>query len=325
MPSIEHQPKLTADARKIQILEETIRLDQARLTTTSKVERQWLGLKRSFSRYYFARPPLWRVLLRQAMPQERATPDFASIGAVRSGTSQLSDYIMQHPCVVLPLAKEMGVTRSTESFLLAQFPTRGEMERTRARYGKAITGYCTPVVPMLSFAYFAKAIAPQGKIILIMRNPVERTFAHWRWFRALLKPFAADPLLKYLPDSFDEVVRLEIDALRTGGVPMLVGAGSGAGMVHDSIYAPFVKQLLDVYRPSVLYLDSDDFFANSVAVAKRVYDFLELPPYDPVELPVRNASPTGDMDPSTRKLLSDFFAPYNQELFRLIGRDWGWS
>jgi hypothetical protein len=31
------------------------------------------------------------------------------------------------------------------------------------------------------------------------------------------------------------------------------------------------------------------------------------------------------MDDATRKLLSDFFEPYNQQLYRLIDEDYGWN
>ena len=49
-----------------------------------------------------------------------------------------------------------------------------------------------------------------------------------------------------------------------------------------------------------------------------------LPAYDPLELSVRNAGVPGTMQPETRKLLEDFFAPLNRQLFEFLGTDYGW-
>ena len=53
-------------------------------------------LRYQFKPCYFVRPPGWRVALRGLSWKQRPPPDFASIGAVRSGTSALSEYIFQH-------------------------------------------------------------------------------------------------------------------------------------------------------------------------------------------------------------------------------------
>ena len=65
------------------------------------------------------------------------SPAFLSIGAVRTGTSLLSDYIMQHPSVVLPLAKEIGLGMfPLERYIRGQFPTIKEGEQQEKAIGK---------------------------------------------------------------------------------------------------------------------------------------------------------------------------------------------
>src|SRR5690606_9168918 len=112
-------------------------------------------------------------------------------------------YIMQHPNVVLPLAKEIGLGMfPLERYIRSQFPTIKEAEALEKTQGKAITGFCSPVVPYAGFAHLASTVAPPGqcKVVVILRNPVERTFAHWRWDAALLKQIKQDPLWQHFPD-----------------------------------------------------------------------------------------------------------------------------
>ena len=47
------------------------------------------------------------VELRLRIRQPRSLPDAVIIGAQKSGTSSLQGYLVQHPCVVPPLRKEM--------------------------------------------------------------------------------------------------------------------------------------------------------------------------------------------------------------------------
>src|SRR3954470_171545 len=79
-----------------------------KLQSSTGLRRSWLELQWQFLPYYFTAPPSWRVHLRKLSSASRVSPDFLALGAVRSGTTTLADYIMQHRCVVLPLAKELS-------------------------------------------------------------------------------------------------------------------------------------------------------------------------------------------------------------------------
>lgn len=319
--------KLVPDPKRLAILEKATVIDQK-----ISISRGWpllgLALRRQFLTYYWLKPPSWRVLLR-ARNTNRMTPTFLSLGPVRSGTTSLSDYIMQHPSVVLPLAKEIGISVApTLRMLEAQFPTMAEQRQVEEQTGKAITGYCTPVIPNLMFTRLLNAFSSMDlRFVIILRNPVERTFAHWRFERMLLKPVENDPMWKGLP-GFSEIVEMEIEAAAYGaasGATHYSGANVG-GYIQNSIYAPFIKNLLrDRPLEKMLIIKSEDFFADSVGIAKRVYGFLELPEFEPALLSVKNAAPPGDMDPDTRKKLVDFFEPLNRELYELTGQDFNWS
>jgi Sulfotransferase domain len=314
---------------KIRTIDLASSVDQQLLEAKGRSRRLMLRWRRSFLRYYLVGPPTFRVLLRAASSSERMMPTFASLGAIRSGTSLLADYLMQHPCVVLPLAKEINVHRFPKKHLiLAQFPTKREARTIEALYGtgSAITGYCTPAVPYLLFPHMAAELAPELRFILILRDPVERTFAHWRWDQVLMSQLRQDSLWRRFPD-FDECMRLELESLRYhgGGVTCLSGVAAG-GYIQHSIYLPFMRTLFRLFDSDRVHvLNAQDFFADPASIAKKVYRFLGLPEYEPVATPVKNPGPPGTMRDETRIALSEFFQPLNLELYRLLGHDFGWQ
>lgn len=314
-------------ASKLRTINRASYIDQ-RAMESHGLRRFYLIWRRKTLRYYFVRPPLSRVLLRAALSGDRMTPAFASLGAVRSGTSLLADYLLQHPCVLLPLAKEIGLRFPTKRLFVAQFPTRRAQRRIEAKYGsgRAMTGYCAPMMPYLTFSHFAVELAPEVRFILLLRDPVERTFAHWRWDQVLLSRVRRDPLWRRFPD-FSECVQLELEAMRSHGAGMVPASGVGAGgYIQHSIYLPFINNLLRFFdRDKMLIINSRDFFADPSRVAKLAYQFLGLPDYEPVAMPVKNAAPAGTMTEETRQALRDFFDPLNRELYQVLGCDLGWQ
>lgn len=321
----QHPPTLSPDPDKIRIIQNAAEIDMAFLEA-SGFKKFGLHLRRQFQPYYFMTPPLWRTALRSFNNKNRMTPDFFSVGAVRSGTTQLADYLMQHPCMVLPLAKEIGMREAPLTRLMqAQFPTFKQKQLIEKKYHLAKTAYCSPVAPTLLFPLLARNVNPDGKVVVIMRNPVDRTFSHWRWDQLFLNKLQKDKLWTDFP-GFDALIKLELDAAdqhATTGIA-LTGAGCG-GYIQHSIYLPFLKCLYTCFKKeNILLINADHFFKHSVEVAKTVYRFFDLPDYEPVAPPVGNAGPAGAMSDETRAALSDFFAPLNQQLYDFIGEDYGW-
>jgi hypothetical protein len=326
---VEGAESLLPSAARIRVIDRATRFDQRLMEAPSWRQRIFLQCARVFRPYYLVRPPMIRVLLSAALSDDRMTPSFASLGAVRSGTSLLADYLLQHPCVALPLAKEIGMGYlPIKRLILAQFPTRRDQRKIEAEYGagSAVTGYCAPVMPYLAFPHFAAELAPGLRFILILRDPVERTFAHWRWDQVLSAPLRRDPLCRRFPD-FDECVGLELESMRShgGGITTISGVGAG-GYIQHSVYLPFIKNLFRLFdRAKTLVIDARQFFADPGGVAKTAYRFLGLPEYEPVRMPVKNAGPPGTMRAATREALREFFRPLNQELYQFLDRDFGWQ
>lgn len=109
--------------------------------------------------------------------------------------------------------------------------------------------------------------------------------------------------------------------------------------VFRSIYHDQLHRWLRLFpRDQVLVIQSERFFADTPAAMNDVVEFLGLQPFDFSTAPeLRRVWATGSgnvfdkpqnypgIDSETRRLLADYFEPYNQQLYTLIGRDFKWD
>lgn len=56
----------------------------------------------------------------------------------------------------------------------------------------------------------------------------------------------------------------------------------------------------------------------------KVFTFLELPPHRIEDVSAKNTRKYDPLSPATREKLAAFYAPYNQKLNELLGRNLGW-
>jgi len=109
--------------------------------------------------------------------------------------------------------------------------------------------------------------------------------------------------------------------------------------VFRSLYHDQVHRWLRLFsHEQIMIIQSERFFENEANTMNEVADFLGLEPFEfqaadelqrrwdagapnaskmPLEYPA--------IDDATRRLLADFFEPYNQQLYQLIGADYAWD
>ena len=109
---------------------------------------------------------------------------------------------------------------------------------------------------------------PKAKIIIILRDPVERAFSH---FLMDLKVGRADK------SNFKEAVLFDYQKKEKKW-------GNSHLYVELGLYYNQVKRFVDLFAPkNILILDFSDLKNNAVEFEKRIYDFLELDPEDKTE------------------------------------------
>lgn len=273
-------------------------------------------------------------------------PSFFIIGAGRGGTSSLFEYLCMHDKVLRPQRKEIG--------LLAARTSNGVVERCRYRrmYARrapwrrrAITGEATPQL-LHSFAapYHLKSEFPRARLIVLLRDPVDRVFSSYRLHRQR----ARAERLEY--PSLPEMFKKEEKMLHAGVPPLFVAqwphiirhyfpghripSKHHRAYVLHSLYAGWLARYFELFpREQLLVLQSERLFAEPRDVLPKVHEFLELdilPQCRPELFRRVHASPASpDLEAEENamrpRLLEQFREP-NKRLFELLEKrryyDW---
>jgi hypothetical protein len=274
-------------------------------------------------------------------------PTFFIIGANKCGTSSLYRYLVSHPSVLPCAEKEPNFFGGHDpDFIdahiddyLALFPTvedtgpvtlaweaseeagsgRHTTLTVERRPGRSyITGEATAstfhdVSPTLLHRHL-----PDTKLILVVRDPVERAYSHHRMYQRF---YAAGYDREGPVADFESDISAELDAHRNGAPTRYLSPG---------FYVDLLQAWEEAYgRERILVLTTDDLADTSRADAAmaRVEAFLGLPGgHDTTILGRRfNRAPASTMIPATRRRLSDLYRPYNERLERHLGRELQWQ
>ena len=77
----------------------------------------------------------------------------------------------------------------------------------------------------------------------------------------------------------------------------------------------------------MLILDSNNLFTQTDSTVRRVFDFIGVDSKFQIN-DFTSANPTPNkkkFDPHVYEYLNDYFQPHNQELYELMGEDYGWN
>jgi hypothetical protein len=262
----------------------------------------------------------------------RRPADFMIIGAKRGGTTSVSRYLLQHP-QVMPLFPARQNIKGTHFFdgefhrgirwYRSHFPTEAS-RRLRSRGGApALAGDGSPYYLFHPLApERAVEVAPDARVIALLRDPVERAWSHYKERRR----HDADEL------SFEDA--LEAEPARLAGEEERLRqeptyrshAHEHHSYVAQGRYLDMLPRWLDRYPSErVLILLSEDLYADPQATVGRIFAFLGLPPFALRDVTRHNYVPAGGMREQTRRHLRGLFAEHNRELARYLGMPLPWA
>lgn len=263
----------------------------------------------------------------------RIFPSIFIAGFQKCGTTSLYHYLSQLPSIEPGLEKEKNDLSQEVLNLnkyIKNFPLKEKGKIT--------------LCGSHQLTYFPKGLArlkelvPDCKIILIMRNPVERAFSR---YQNNLRSQMGDK------ESFRDSLEVELEIISTikniedpeevfektkwrghpaGAWDMTYRMSAGMYMTRG-IYYNQIKKIKDLglnFHPMFLENLTADFHGEMASLI----NYLEI---DPKELESINPEKknTGGykkhMDSKTRKLLEDFFKPHNEKLFNLLGVENPWD
>lgn len=256
----------------------------------------------------------WR-LLTSPLRQE---PAFLLPGAPKSGTSSLFEAICSHPQVSRGARKEpTSITKypGSRARLRMNFPF---VWRARRICGDASVEYWShPGAPAA-----ASDILPDAKLIVMLRDPVERAWSDYRMFRRSgmeKEDFTAvvERAARWL--SEDDARCLCASALQNSFNPLRY--------VRCGMYTDLLEGWQQHFAGSrTLVLVSEEFFAAPEAEVRRAWAHLGLPPSSLEHAPRARISTDEEPVPlRAREILEKFYAPTKKRLAELLGRALPWS
>ena len=248
-----------------------------------------------------------------------SAPDFLIIGTQRGGTTSLHAYLGAHARVSIPSAKELHfVTDRYERGLdwyLGQFPA-GLAPGT-------LTGEATPYALFHPLApRRLREIAPEAKLIVLLRNPVDRAYSHY-----LLERARGDELLDFSVALDAEPDRLRDEEAKLSHDPTYRStAHQHYSYAARGDYAPQLERWFELFpREQLLIVRSEDLYRRGAETFARVAGFLGIEPETRAPFAAHNQTSGPPLDRRIRARLSRHFAPLNARLADLLGWDPGWS
>lgn len=270
-------------------------------------------------------PDIW---IRDLTANQRILPSFIIIGAQRCGTTSLYDYLSNHPQIIPSPVKELFYfddyyTRPI-NWYKSFFPTEKQKEKLeRDLVARVITGEASP--SYFFHPYAAKRIKetlPNVKLILVLRDPIERAYSHYNHIRRLNR----EPL------SFEEALAKEVERITPDIEKLAKDEFYKADQRRDYSYLTrgyYAKQLTEWYKyfpkEQLLVVQSEEFYRETPRVYNEIVEYLGLNSYTLPVFEAKNALKYAKMAPETKEKLKAYFAPKNEELYELLGKRFDWQ
>lgn len=259
------------------------------------------------------------MLQRLFSPENK--PDFLIIGAQKCGTTSLFYYLSQHPDLNIPKEKEihffdLEYDKGVEWYY-SLFPKK-QFLKTKLT-GEASPYYLFhPLVPERVVKYL-----PKVKIIVLLRNPVDRAYSHFMHQKKLKNEDI---------NSFEEAIELE--NIRTDEDEMKLINGEieislpfrRYSYLKRGLYFKQISHWLQYFPIDQFYfIKSEDFFQNTEYELIQLCSFLGVNYKSPNDLLPQNTNFYPQLSQSLRSQLNLHFAEDSKKLMCLIGDKFCWE
>tara|TARA_Y100000996_G_scaffold380431_1_gene334320 strand:+ start:460 stop:1302 length:843 start_codon:yes stop_codon:yes gene_type:complete len=256
----------------------------------------------------------------------RVLPDFLIIGAKRCGTTSLFSHLPEHPSIAKSHHDNMGFFNDNfhlgVNWYKSFFPTKSYKKKIKKKYGKFLTfDVTTTYMESKRTAENIIKIKPEIKIIVILRNPIDRAYSQ---FNVSVKEKTEE--LSFDDAINEEINRLEMEISENGEERLLEFSREHRHYIKKSLYAMQLKPWFEIFpRKNILVLSTEIFKENDKDTYKEIFEFLDIPEVQILNKQHMQKGEYSPMSEETRKKLRGFFDKYNTELFELVGKKFDWN
>ncbi|GMH88167.1 hypothetical protein TrVE_jg13254 [Triparma verrucosa] len=273
-------------------------------------------------------------------------PKYLIIGAQKAGTTSMYEYICSHPWGVKGRRRETHFfdwrwqASLTSPASLRSFYMKFFYYEDLKSHPSCITGDSTPSYLLHSDLVIprVKTVCPWTKIIVMLRNPVDRALSHYRMVTSEDGTEAQKQVRgrNWVGKTFEDVIEEELRELEEVGLykggewdyskygdylktrPM--GTGSHSLLVRGCYWMQLQAWLENFKREDILIERMEDMKRDGIQkTVSRAYEFLGLPEFKVVDEGSKNSRSYDGMEEATRERLEQIFEAEDRKLFEGLG------
>lgn len=201
-------------------------------------------------------------------------PNFIIIGAAKSGTTTLYEYLCQHPDVFMCTPKEPNFFANEENYSqgIEWYAKLFQEAQPNQIIGEATTSY-THRLHLLDIPERIYRVMPNVKLIYIMRHPVDRAYSQ---YVQQIKIFQSQHRIENLepfkvPETFEQLLQRGKKVIETDDYMEQID------ILAASNYLNIIERYLEIFpKKSLLFLLLKDLIEEPQETMDRVCDFLEI-------------------------------------------------
>lgn len=260
------------------------------------------------------------------------------IGAQKAGTTALFNYLIQHPTIEGSPQKEIHFFNSTARY------SRG------ADFFKAhFSGLPGKIFLDASPSYLASPAAAERifsydksvKMIVILRDPVDRAYSAWNMYQSRYKEnrnWFLDGWVASMGRSPTEFIRRRDDELDDFSLfvehelevmQRNLDQSIEAPVLMQGLYASHLNRFFRFFpREQLLVLRTEDLRLDTIKILDRIVGFLGLEERDWSAgslSPVFEGKYSVDISSVISERLSRFYKPYKEQLTALLNENFDWK
>ena len=255
----------------------------------------------------------------------RVIPDFLVIGAKRCGTTSLYQHLPEHPCISKSPHDNMGFFNDNfhlgVNWYKSFFPTTFTRKKIKSKFGNFLAfDVTTKYMEEESTANNVYQTKPNMKIIIILRNPVDRAYSQYH----LSVRQTAERR------SFEDVVEENMNRLNKeshehyGRKPKF--SVEEDNHLKKGLYALQLRYWLKIFpRENILIVSAEEFESNQQIIYNKIFEFLNISKFEVKNTKKMEKGNYPPIKSETRNLLLDYFRQHNHELFELINMKFDWD
>ena len=167
-----------------------------------------------------------------------------------------------------------------------------------------------------------KSIIPNVKIIILLRNPVNRAYSHYNHeVRRGIEKLSFEKAIKREQEKMDNEIKKILEQKY-----YYSSIFRNYSYITRGIYINQIKKWIELFPKSqFLIIKSEELFENPKVILKKTFDFLDLAPYENIAFKRSNQGNYKKLDTKIKIELKEYFKPYNEQLYDYLGMNFNWE